>query len=234
LYVLLAIQFVSNLKNMRGRQLPILLFILWSLICWRWYVCGIKQQCATAAAGVESRQPAIERVAPDSAELAAQQAAERAAQNAIQPVSTPGTGTSTNNNAAGTGNAKVQQNLTNDIESAQIVAVADRVQIHFPYGSNRRVDDDAIDAYLSDLANALTNSNGSVTLIGHTDGIGDAPANKTLALQRAQHIKNILIKKGVAAAQVKIASRGESKPIASNDNPQGRYRNRRVEVILGK
>jgi outer membrane protein OmpA-like peptidoglycan-associated protein len=230
LYVLLAIQFGSNLKNMRGQQLPILLFIIWSLICWRWYVCGIKQQCGTAAASLQTEQPEVQPVALDSADLAAELAAKQAAQNAIQPSGDTPSGT----NSGSTGSAKVQQKLTEDIESAQIVAVADRVHIHFPYGSNRRVDDDAIDAYLSDLANALKSTGGSVTLIGHTDGIGEAPANKTLALQRAQHIKNTLVKKGVSAAQIKAKSLGESKPAASNDNPQGRYRNRRVEVILSK
>jgi OOP family OmpA-OmpF porin len=124
--------------------------------------------------------------------------------------------------------------LTDNIDAAQVVAVADHVLIHFPYGSNRRVDDDAIDGYLSELANALQASEGKVTLIGHTDNIGDPASNKAMSLDRAKHIRASLIKKGVSAKQVIVKGLGESKPIATNDNPRGRYKNRRVEVRINK
>lgn len=199
---------------MNSKFIPILVFALWSIFCWRWYVCGIKQQCGTTATPAVNAVEAIPTApAIDTSEAIS------AHQNAS---------TSPASSAA----AKVQKEVSADIESAQVVEVKDHVLIHFPYGSTRRTDDEAIDAYLSDLANALKNTGGSVSLIGHTDGIGDPASNKVMSLQRAKHIKASLVKKGVNPARISVKGLGESRPIGSNDNPRGRYLNRRVEVHI--
>jgi outer membrane protein OmpA-like peptidoglycan-associated protein len=214
---------------MNSRLIPILVFLVWSGICWRWYVCGIKQQCgASVEAAVPNAVQPIAPTAPDTAGQAAAERAIRAADNTGQPQPTSPNATPKPSN----GSSAAQRELSDDIGSAQVVAVEDRVQIHFPYGSSRRVDDDAIDQYLSELARALVATGGQVTLTGHTDNVGDPAGNKQMALQRALHIKNILVNKGVASRQVICKSMGESKPLASNDNPAGRYRNRRVEVRI--
>jgi outer membrane protein OmpA-like peptidoglycan-associated protein len=208
---------------MNSRFIPLAAFAIWSIFCWRWYVCGVKQQCGPTAPelakAIETDANAI--TAPDTAGQAA-------AQNAIVASNTAGkTGASNTSSVA-------QQKLSDNIESAQVVAVEDHILIHFPYGSTRRVDDDAIDAYLSELASALVASGGKVTLIGHTDNIGDPASNKAMSLERARHIRATLVKKGVKTAQVIVKGMGESKPIGSNDNPRGRYKNRRVEIRLNK
>ncbi len=208
-----------KLAVMNSRFIPITAFVIWSLVCWRWYVCGIKQVCATADA---STKDMIQPVAPTTP--AVDTTGAFAAQQAIQPAGTTTMGAS----------KTPQKELTPDIESAQVVAVADHVLIHFPYGSTRRIDDDAIDAYLSELAQALISTGGRVSLIGHTDGIGDHAYNKAMSLDRAKHIRATLVKKGVKSSQVSVKGLGETKPISSNDNPQGRYKNRRVEVRIGK
>jgi outer membrane protein OmpA-like peptidoglycan-associated protein len=208
-----------KLAVMNSRFIPITAFVIWSLVCWRWYVCGIKQVCATADA---STKDMIQPVAPTTPAIDTTGAF--AAQQAIQPAGSTTTGAS----------KTPQKELTPDIESVQVVAVADHVLIHFPYGSTRRIDDDAIDAYLSELAQALISSGGRVSLIGHTDGIGDHAYNKAMSLDRAKHIRATLVKKGVKSSQVSVKGLGETKPISSNDNPQGRYKNRRVEVRIGK
>jgi outer membrane protein OmpA-like peptidoglycan-associated protein len=203
---------------MNARYIPIVAFVVWSLICWRWYVCGIKEVCA----------PTVEATTAIEA-----QPVPPAADPVVEPGDAQPQKTSPNTGAPASAN-HTQSALTESIDHAQVVAVADRVLIHFPYGSARREDDDEIDAYLSELAQALHSTDGYVTLIGHADGIGDSKFNSTMALQRTQHIKNILVKKGVAAAHIRCKSMGESKPLATNDNPQGRYKNRRVEVRIGK
>lgn len=199
---------------MNSKFIPILVFALWSIFCWRWYVCGIKQQCGTTATPASK---AIEAM-PTTPAIDTSEAMNV---NKDAPSS-----------AAAAAASKVQKEVSADIESAQVVEVKDHVLIHFPYGSTRRTDDDAIDAYLSDLANALKSSGGSVSLIGHTDGIGDAASNKVMSLQRAKHIKATLVKKGVNPARISVKGLGESRPIGSNDNPRGRYLNRRVEVRI--
>lgn len=204
---------------MNSRFIPLAAFAIWSIFCWRWYVCGIKQQCGPTAPELAK---AIETDAntPTTPDTTGQ----AAAQNAIVAANS-----GTKNTAS-----VAQQKLSDDIESAQVVAVEDHILIHFPYGSTRRVDDDAIDAYLSELASALVASGGKVTLIGHTDNIGDPASNKAMSLDRARHIRATLVKKGVKTAQVIVKGMGESKPIGSNDNPRGRYKNRRVEIRLNK
>lgn len=179
-------------------------FAVWCLICWYWYVCGVKHQCEPAAAAATTplveQTPAIE---PDT--------------GAIQPAPAPAPDRQT-------------ELAENDINSVQVVELPDRVEIHFPYNSVQKEENAAIDAYLNRLAEALRNSGGKVSIAGHTDGIGDAASNKSLALQRAQNIRRILLNKGVSAAQISIVSYGESKAVASNDTPTGRYKNRRVVI----
>jgi outer membrane protein OmpA-like peptidoglycan-associated protein len=211
---------------MNPRNIPIAAFVIWSLVCWRWYVCGIKDQCATAAAGTTELIQPVAQEKPDmdtTGQFAAQQAIRPASNTSVTPDKVTATTSHT-----------TQKTLTNDIESAQVVEVADHVMIHFPYGSTRRIDDNAIDAYLSELARALISTGGKVSLTGYTDGIGDPAYNKAMSLDRAKHIKASLVKKGVKSVQVIVKGLGESKPIATNDNPQGRYKNRRVEVRLIK
>jgi outer membrane protein OmpA-like peptidoglycan-associated protein len=217
---------------MNSRFIPVAAFALWSIVCWRWYVCGIKQQCG------EKDMAAVTAVQADPTYTPTDTFGQAAAQNAIEADGKAGTTntapSTTTAPASHASSTTTQKALTDNIDAAQVVAVADHVLIHFPYGSNRRVDDDAIDGYLSELANALQASGGKVTLIGHTDNIGDPASNKAMSLDRAKHIRASLIKKGVSAKQVIVKGLGESKPIATNDNPRGRYKNRRVEVRINK
>jgi outer membrane protein OmpA-like peptidoglycan-associated protein len=67
---------------------------------------------------------------------------------------------------------------------------------------------------------------------GHTDSRGDAEANLLLSEQRAQAVRDSLISLGVASERVTAMGMGEDFPIASNEDEEGRARNRRVDVIL--
>jgi outer membrane protein OmpA-like peptidoglycan-associated protein len=67
---------------------------------------------------------------------------------------------------------------------------------------------------------------------GHTDSLGDAAANLLLSEQRAQSVLEALVSLGVASDRISALGMGEDFPIASNDDEEGRARNRRVDVIL--
>jgi outer membrane protein OmpA-like peptidoglycan-associated protein len=74
---------------------------------------------------------------------------------------------------------------------------------------------------------------------GHTDGKGTHPYNMTLSESRAVSVKNWLVQNaGVDPARITTRGLGETKPVASNanpdgsDNPQGRQKNRRVSITL--
>lgn len=71
-----------------------------------------------------------------------------------------------------------------------------------------------------------------VDVIGHTDSTGAAEYNQRLSVDRASSVGRYLQSQQVLAERVLIQGMGENAPIASNDTPQGRALNRRVEIRL--
>lgn len=69
-----------------------------------------------------------------------------------------------------------------------------------------------------------------VTIAGHTDSVGTADYNKKLSQRRAESVRNYLTSRGVNAANLTAVGFGEEQPIASNDEAEGRTKNRRVEL----
>ncbi len=64
---------------------------------------------------------------------------------------------------------------------------------------------------------------------GHTDNQGDDQMNMDLSQRRAVAVKNYLVGKGIAENRLKPQGFGETRPVATNDTPEGRQQNRRVE-----
>jgi outer membrane protein OmpA-like peptidoglycan-associated protein len=67
---------------------------------------------------------------------------------------------------------------------------------------------------------------------GHTDSVGTEEYNQRLSEQRAQSVREYLIDQMVPAASVTAFGFGETRPVATNDTPEGRQQNRRVELIV--
>lgn len=67
---------------------------------------------------------------------------------------------------------------------------------------------------------------------GHTDNVGDDNANLVLSKKRAESLKNYLVSKGISADRMTTLYFGEAKPIAENNTPEGREKNRRVEMKI--
>ncbi len=67
---------------------------------------------------------------------------------------------------------------------------------------------------------------------GHTDNVGSEASNLTLSEKRAASVKDYLISQGVAADSISSQGFGMSKPVESNDTPDGRAKNRRVEIVV--
>jgi outer membrane protein OmpA-like peptidoglycan-associated protein len=88
---------------------------------------------------------------------------------------------------------------------------------------------------LDRFANSL-NSNVAtvVTIIGHTDSTGSAAINNPLSVDRASRTRDYLTSRGVAPYRFTIEGRGDSDPIASNNDSDGRARNRRVEIFVAE
>ena len=76
---------------------------------------------------------------------------------------------------------------------------------------------------------------GRITIEGHTDSQGAEEYNRALSERRAQSVRDFLVVNfpQLADTQFTIRGMGESDPIATNDTPEGRSQNRRVEIIVG-
>jgi outer membrane protein OmpA-like peptidoglycan-associated protein/type II secretory pathway predicted ATPase ExeA len=71
-----------------------------------------------------------------------------------------------------------------------------------------------------------------VSLKGYSDNIGERDYNLFISKYRALVVKYYLIEKGVPAERMQILGMGEGNPVGSNDTPEGRRYNRRVEIKL--
>ncbi len=67
---------------------------------------------------------------------------------------------------------------------------------------------------------------------GHTDSIGSDEYNQQLSERRAQSVRDYLVQQGISQQAIEAHGFGKTEPIASNDTPEGRQQNRRVELVL--
>jgi outer membrane protein OmpA-like peptidoglycan-associated protein len=70
-----------------------------------------------------------------------------------------------------------------------------------------------------------------LTIEGHTDNVGQAAANQTLSEKRAAAVVAHLVQQGIGASRLEAKGYGDTQPAASNDTPEGRQQNRRVELV---
>jgi outer membrane protein OmpA-like peptidoglycan-associated protein len=73
----------------------------------------------------------------------------------------------------------------------------------------------------------------SLTIAGHTDSFGSDSGNFELSKRRAGSVRRYLIDNTrISAAQISAVGYGETKPVASNQTPEGRARNRRIDIVI--
>lgn len=88
---------------------------------------------------------------------------------------------------------------------------------------------------LAHVGTVVRSYTGPVRLIGHTDSDGSAAHNMDLSQRRANSVKAWLAtKEAIDAARIATEAQGESQPVAPNDTPANKQRNRRVEVVVRK
>jgi len=86
---------------------------------------------------------------------------------------------------------------------------------------------------LDQIADSLNKyPNSLVDVYGHTDAVGSDTYNQTLSENRARVVADYFVAKGVAPARIRSTGFGKTQPIASNDTPEGRAANRRVEIKI--
>ena len=71
-----------------------------------------------------------------------------------------------------------------------------------------------------------------ISVVGHTDRLGDKSYNLLLSRRRAQAVKDLLIERGVPESLIETTSHGEENPLVPTADNVGSARNRRVEVVV--
>ncbi|MBS1158039.1 MAG: OmpA/MotB [Proteobacteria bacterium] len=71
-----------------------------------------------------------------------------------------------------------------------------------------------------------------VQVIGHTDSSGNRVANVALSLARANTVRAYLVEKGIPVDSLSTVGSGPDHPVTSNETPEGRAKNRRIEFHL--
>jgi OmpA-OmpF porin, OOP family len=112
--------------------------------------------------------------------------------------------------------------------------VIDRLTLHVNFDFDKSAIRKADEAELQKAIDFLKKYPGyKVMLEGHTDSIGREAYNQRLSERRAAAVKNYLVTRGAADSQkIETKGFGESKPIADNKTKEGRFQNRRVEVLI--
>ncbi|MCY1030785.1 OmpA family protein [Corallococcus sp. BB11-1] len=102
--------------------------------------------------------------------------------------------------------------------------------VRFPSGLAEFQEDeqrqlDAIADYLK------ANPQLTIRVEGHTDNSGPDELNRTLSQQRAERVRAYLIQKGIAGSRMEAKGFGPDRPLATNDTPEGKSENRRVQFV---
>ncbi|WP_255208154.1 MULTISPECIES: OmpA family protein [unclassified Myxococcus] len=102
--------------------------------------------------------------------------------------------------------------------------------VQFPVGQSTLSDEelrnlDAVADYLK------ANPGVSLRIEGHTDSTGPDELNRTLSQERADAVRTHLIQRGVASSRLTAKGYGPDRPLTTNDTPEGRGTNRRVEFV---
>jgi outer membrane protein OmpA-like peptidoglycan-associated protein len=71
-----------------------------------------------------------------------------------------------------------------------------------------------------------------IRIVGYTDNTGSAAYDEKLSLHRAEAVREVLVSRGVEQRQMLVEGAGQANPIAENSTPEGRAKNRRVELHI--
>jgi outer membrane protein OmpA-like peptidoglycan-associated protein len=72
----------------------------------------------------------------------------------------------------------------------------------------------------------------TVIVEGHTDTTGSEAYNQWLSERRSRIVADFLVRKGLDPNRIQVVGYGECRPLVTNETPEGRQRNRRVEIHI--
>lgn len=130
------------------------------------------------------------------------------------------------------GNIDLSEESAETASAANAPAQAEKQYLNIHFAFNQFDVQKEFESELVKLVSVLKKSESKIQLNGHTDSDGPEWYNQKLSASRAKSVSQFLIQHGIEASRINTRGYGESKPIASNDTPQNKYLNRRVEVLI--
>jgi outer membrane protein OmpA-like peptidoglycan-associated protein len=127
--------------------------------------------------------------------------------------------------------------MQRDLEGAEVQRIGEGIKITFDSGILFDIDKSDLrpvsQTNLAELAKILNKYPDTNILIeGHTDNTGSDDHNMTLSKDRAQAVASYMATLEVKSARFSTAGYGETQPIVMNDTPEGRQKNRRVDIAV--
>jgi OmpA-OmpF porin, OOP family len=123
---------------------------------------------------------------------------------------------------------------TPSAQGGVVVTDSNDILIYFPTGSATKEPSKDVDNYLTTLGARLQASGEKAIITGHTDNKGDATKNMVLSKDRAEFVKQILVKHNAVAANLSTDGKAAQEPIGDNNTDAGRKQNRRVRIQISK
>ena len=138
---------------------------------------------------------------------------------------------------------KIRANLRSEISSglANVEKVGDQILVQLSsQGSFRSGFAELQTSFiptLASVAQAISESQGSVTISGHTDNIPIAfserfDSNWDLSAARAAAVADFMIQSDIPDDRMTVLGFADTQRVASNDTPEGRVQNRRIEILI--
>ncbi|MEM1277941.1 MAG: OmpA family protein [Pseudomonadota bacterium] len=120
---------------------------------------------------------------------------------------------------------------------AQVERQGDSLLVNFPGNVTFATDSAAIQPQFYSTLDSVSSTlnqypESYLDVVGHTDSTGSEAYNLGLSERRAGSVANYLRSRGVLPARVATYGQGELAPIATNETPEGRQQNRRVELKI--
>lgn len=118
-----------------------------------------------------------------------------------------------------------------------VTRVGDNIILNMPGNVTFRTDSSDINSSFYEVLNSVAivlkeYEKSTVEVYGFTDSTGSDSYNMQLSQRRANSVAQYLISQGIYAPRLIVQGFGESRPIASNETPEGREQNRRVEIQI--
>lgn len=118
-----------------------------------------------------------------------------------------------------------------------VTRVGDNIILNMPGNVTFRTDSSDINSSFYEVLNSVAivlkeYEKSTVEVYGFTDSTGSDSYNMQLSQRRANSVAQYLVSQGIYAPRLIVQGFGESRPIASNETPEGREQNRRVEIQI--